>query len=157
MTVPGSHDFARDFWFAGLGASGRSFGPVQVIRQADDSRIESLRNRLDQHIRRRLPGPSGTIATAFATGNQNAISQDDADAMRRGGIAHLLSVSGLHITAVIGLAMLLTLRLLALSEWLALRLNLMVTAAAAGAVAAIAYTLLTGSQVPMVRSCIVAL
>ena len=53
--------------------------------------------------------------------------------------------------------MLLTLRLLALSEWLALRLNLMVTAAAAGAVAAIAYTLLTGSQVPMVRSCIVAL
>ena len=157
MTVPGSHDFARDFWFAGLGASGRSFGPLQVIRQADGSRIESLRNRLDQHIRRRLPGPSGTIATAFATGNQNAISQDDADAMRRGGIAHLLSVGGLHITAVIGLAMLLTLRLLALSEWLALRLNLMITAAAAGAVAAIAYTLLTGSQVPMVRSCIVAL
>jgi competence protein ComEC len=156
MTVPGSHDFARDFWFAGIGASGRSFGPVQVVRPGSRSGIESLRNRLDQHIRARLPGPSGTIATAFATGNQNAISQDDADAMRRGGIAHLLSVGGLHITAVIGLTMLLCLRLLALSEWLALRLNLLVVAAAAGAVAAIAYTLLTGSQVPMVRSCIVA-
>jgi competence protein ComEC len=157
MTVPASHDFARDFWFAGIGASGRSFGPVQVIRPASESGIESLRNRLDQHIRERLPGPSGTIATAFATGNQNAISQDDADAMRRGGIAHLLSVGGLHITAVIGLTMLLTLRILALSEVLALRLNLLVVAAAAGALAAIAYTLLTGSQVPMVRSCIVAL
>jgi len=156
MTVPGSHDFARDFWFAGIGASGRSFGPVRVLRPADGSPIESMRNRLDQHIRQRLPGPSGMIATAFATGNQNAISQDDADAMRRGGIAHLLSVGGLHITAVIGLTMLLTLRILALSEWLALRLNLMVTAAGAGAFAAIAYTLLTGSQVPMVRSCIVA-
>jgi competence protein ComEC len=157
MTVPGSHDFARDFWFEGIGASGRSFGPVQVLRPASESGIEALRNRLDQHIRERLPGPSGTIATAFATGNQNAISQDDADAMRRGGIAHLLSVGGLHITAVIGITMLLTLRILALSEFLALRLNLLIVAAAAGAVAAIAYTLLTGSQVPMVRSCIVAL
>ena len=157
MTVPGSHDFARDFWFAGIGASGRSFGPVQLIRPAGESSIEALRNRLDQHIRERLPGPSGTIATAFATGNQNAISQDDADAMRRGGIAHLLSVGGLHITAVIGLTMLLSLRILALSEFLALRLNLLVVAAAAGAIAAVAYTLLTGSQVPMVRSCIVAL
>ncbi len=157
MTVPGSHDFARDFWFAGIGASGRSFGPVQVILRAPDSGIESLRNRLDQHIRERLPGASGTIATAFATGNQNAIGQDDADAMRRGGIAHLLSVGGLHITAVIGLTMLLTLRILALNQWVALRFNLLVIAAAAGAIAAIAYTLLTGSQVPMVRSCIVAL
>ena len=40
---------------------------------------------------------------------------DDADAMRRAGLAHLLSVSGLHITAVVGAAMLLTLKLLALS------------------------------------------
>ncbi|HEX8840014.1 MAG TPA: ComEC/Rec2 family competence protein [Sphingomicrobium sp.] len=156
MTVPGSHDFARDFWFAGIGASGRSFGRVQVLRPAAQSGIESLRNRLDQHIRKQLPGPSGTIATAFATGNQNAISEEDADAMRRGGIAHLLSVGGLHITAVIGLTMFLTLRILALSEFLALRLNLLVIAAGAGAVAAIGYTLLTGSQVPMVRSCIVA-
>nr|NUR36699.1 competence protein ComEC [Sphingomonas sp.] len=157
MTVPASHDFARDFWFARIGASGRSFGPVQVLKPADKSNIETLRNRLDQHIRNRLPGPSGTIATAFATGNQNAISEEDADAMRRGGIAHLLSVGGLHITAVVGLTMLLTLRLLALSEFLALRFNLLVIAAGAGALAAIAYTLLTGSQVPMVRSCIVAL
>src|SRR5207253_4577031 len=82
---------------------------------------------------------------------------DDADAMRRSGLAHLLSVGGLHITAVVGITMLLTLRLLALSQWLALRLNLIVIAAGMGALAAIGYTLLTGAQVPMVRSCIAAL
>jgi competence protein ComEC len=53
--------------------------------------------------------------------------------------------------------MLLTLRLLALSPWLALRLNLILVAAAVGAIAGIAYTLLTGAQVPTVRSCIAAL
>jgi len=39
--------------------------------------------------------------------------------MRRSGLAHLLSVSGLHLTAVVGAVMLLTLKLLALSPALA--------------------------------------
>ena len=77
--------------------------------------------------------------------------------MRRSGLTHLLSVSGLHIAAVVGAVMLVTLKLLALSEVLALRLNLVLVAAGAGAVAGVAYTLLTGAQVPTVRSCIVAL
>jgi competence protein ComEC len=66
-------------------------------------------------------------------------------------------VSGLHIAAVIAAAMLLTLKLLALSERLALRFNLVLVAAGAGAIAGIGYTLLTGAQVPTVRRCIVAL
>ena len=51
------------------------------------------------------------------------------------GLAHLLSVSGLHIAAVVGAAMLLTLKLLALSERLALRFNLVLVGAGAGALA----------------------
>jgi competence protein ComEC len=77
--------------------------------------------------------------------------------MRRSGLAHLLSVSGLHLTAVVGAVMLLTLRLLALSPWLALRLRLTLIAAFAAALVGIAYTLLTGAEVPTVRSCIAAL
>ena len=60
-------------------------------------------------------------------------TQDDADAMRRSGLTHLLSVSGLHITAVVAFAMLLTLKLLALSQRLALRFNLVLVAAARAA------------------------
>jgi len=157
MALPGTHDFARDAWFAGLGAVGRSLGKAEVLQPAAPSGLDSLRDRLDRHIRTRLPDSSGTIATALATGDQNAVSEEDADAMRRSGLAHLLSVSGLHIAAVIGAAMFLTLKLLALSERLALRFNLVVVAAGAGAVAGIAYTLLTGAQVPTVRSCVASL
>src|SRR5687767_7459311 len=53
--------------------------------------------------------------------------------------------------------MLLTLKLLALSERLALRFNLILVAAGVGALVGIAYTLLTGAQVPTVRSCVAAL
>jgi competence protein ComEC len=53
--------------------------------------------------------------------------------------------------------MFVTLRLLALSETLALRLNLVLVAAAVAAAAGIGYTLLTGAQVPTVQSCVAAL
>jgi competence protein ComEC len=105
----------------------------------------------------RLPATSAGIAIALVTGDQNAVDQSDADAMRRSGLTHLLSVSGLHIAAVVAFAMLLTLRLLALSETLALRLNLVLVAAAVAAAAGIGYTILTGMQVPTVRSCVAAL
>ena len=90
------------------------------------------------------------------TGDQNAVDRDDADAMRRAGLTHLLSVSGLHIAAVVAFAMFVSLRLLALSEFLALRFNLVLVSAAVAAAAGIGYTLLTGAQVPTVRSCVAA-
>jgi competence protein ComEC len=157
MALPGTYDFARDAWFRRLGGVGRALDPPQLLAPGRSEGLDRLRDRLGRHIRERLPGPSGGIATALATGDQNAVGEEDADAMRRSGLTHLLSVSGLHIAAVIGAAMLLTLKLLALSERLALRFNLVLVAAAVGAVAGIGYTLLTGAQVPTVRSCIVAL
>jgi len=157
MALPGGYDFARDAWFRKIGAVGKSLGPVTVLKPSVERGIDGVRDRLDRHIRERLPGPGGGIATALATGDQNAVPQADADAMRRSGLTHLLSVSGLHIAAAVGAAMLLTLKLLALSERLALRLNLMLVAAGVGALTGIGYTLLTGAQVPTVRSCVAAL
>jgi competence protein ComEC len=157
MALPGTYDFARDAWFKQIGAVGRALGPVELLALGDSHGLNEVRERLGRHIRERLPGAAGGIATALANGDQNAVGKDDADAMRRSGLTHLLSVSGLHIAAAIGAAMLLTLKLLALSERLALRFNLVLVAAGVGAIAGVAYTLLTGAQVPTVRSCIVAL
>ncbi|NYD89861.1 ComEC/Rec2 family competence protein [Sphingomonas melonis] len=153
--VPGAYDFARVAWFAGIGATGRGFAPVAVIHPAPAG--GGLRARLTDHITARLEGSRGGIAAALATGDEGAITSSDSDAMRRAGLAHLLSVSGLHITAAVGATMLLVMRLLALSPWLAIRVRLPLVAAAAGAAAAIGYTWLTGSQVPTIRSCVASL
>lgn len=158
--VPGAYDFARAAWFQRLGATGRALDVTVTAAPSSQSWSASLsqwRQRLADHIRARLPGGEGGIAAALATGDQGGISEEDAEAMRRSGLAHLLSVSGLHLTAVVGAVMLLTLKLLALSPTLALRFRLILVAAAAGALAGIAYTLLTGSEVPTVRACIAAL
>jgi competence protein ComEC len=154
--VPGAYDYQRVAWFDGVGATGRGFAPIAVITPATSSGSD-LRGRLSAHIRDRLPGAGGAVAASLATGDQGAIPDASAEAMRRSGLAHLLSVSGLHITAAVGATMLLVLRLLALSPRLALNWRLPVIAAAAGALAAIGYTWLAGAEVPTVRSCVAAL
>lgn len=161
MAAPGGYDFARAAWFQRIGGSGRAADIVVTFPAAEQSwraRLADWRQRLAAHIRTSLgPAGEGGIAASLATGDQHGIPEADAEAMRRSGLAHLLSVSGLHLTAVVGAVMLLTLKLLALSPTLALRMRLVLVAAAAGALAGIAYTLLTGAEVPTVRSCIAAL
>lgn len=156
MALPGTFDFARDAWFKGIGAVGKAMGPVTVTKAAKPRGFTQVRDRLRSHIEERMPGRTAGIAVALATGDQNSVGEEDAEAMRRSGLTHLLSVSGLHIAAVVAAAMFLTLKLLALSRTLALRFNLVLVAAAAGAAAGIGYTLLTGAQVPTVRSCVAA-
>lgn len=161
MAVPGAYDFARTAWFQGIGATGRALGDVEITAPAKANgwrpTIAAWRQALADHAAARLPSGAGGIAAALATGDQNAIPETDAEAMRRSGLAHLLSVSGLHLTAVVGAVMLLVLKLLALSPVLALRFRLVLIAAGAGALAGVAYTLLTGADVPTVRACIAAL
>lgn len=154
-SLPGGYDFARTAWFQGLGATGKAFAPIRRLSAAPDG--GSLRERIGTHIKTSLGERPGGIAVALVTGDQGNVSEADADAMRRSGLAHLLSVSGLHITAAVGAAMLLTLRLLALSPALALRWPLMLIAAGAGAVTGIAYTLISGAEVPTVRALVAAL
>jgi len=154
-TVPGAYDFRQVAWFDGLGATGKGNAPVKVLKPGSGS--NGLRAALAAHIESKIDGSAGGIAAALAAGDEGAITLEDSDAMRRSGLAHLLSVSGLHITAVVVATIWAITRLLALWPWLALRVRIPVIAAGAGAVAAIGYTLLTGNQVPTARSCIAAL
>ena len=158
--VPGAYNYARTAWFDGIGATGRGFAPISVA--AGGSRNggagAELRVRLSQHIQASAGGGgAGGIAAALATGDQGGIPAADNEAMRRSGLAHLLSVSGLHITAAVAAVMLLVTRLLALSPWVALRWRIPLIAAGAGALGAIGYTWLTGAEVPTIRSCVAAL
>lgn len=154
--VPGGYDFARAAWFQQIGGTGKALDTLQRTGPIPKDG-QSLRARITAHVRERLGGSAGGIAAAFATGDRGGIAPSDEDAMRASGLTHLLSISGLHITAVVAATMFLSLRLLALSPWLALRAPLVVISAGTGALAGIGYTLLTGAEVPTIRSCIAAL
>lgn len=154
-SLPGGYDFARRAYFDGIGATGRALRPIRVLRPALSA--PPLRARLFSHIMGAVPGAGGGIAAALATGDQGGIAERDAEAMRRSGLAHLLSISGLHVTALIAAVVFLLTRAMALSRRAALDWPLMLIAAGGGALAGIGYTLLTGAEVPTVRSCVAAL
>ncbi|MEP1422739.1 MAG: ComEC/Rec2 family competence protein [Erythrobacter sp.] len=156
--LPGAYDFARAAWFKGLAASGSVIGRVELVMPAETSGVVARTQRaLSAHVRTRVDGSAGDIAAAFASGDRGAIDATDRAAMRDAGLTHLLAISGLHVSAVIGAAYFLALKLMALLPSLALRVRLPVIAAGVGALAGIGYTLLTGAQVPTVRACAAAM
>jgi competence protein ComEC len=153
--LPGGYDFARAAWFSGLAATGSVLGePVIVAKAQGTPLLAGLQRRLSSHVHSRLAGSPAGIAAAFASGDRGGISEADEEAMRDAGLTHLLSISGLHVSAVIAATYAAALALLALWPWLALRVRLPILAAGAAAAAGIGYTLLTGAEVPTVRSCI---
>lgn len=153
--VPGAYNFARKAWFEGLAATGASYGEIEIAEPGPPGGSMAQAQRvLSAHVRERLGGSPGTIAAAFASGDRGAIAASDEAAMRDAGLTHLLSISGLHVSALVAGVYLLAIRLLALWPWLALRVRLSVVAAGAGALAGTGYTLLTGADVPTVRSCL---
>jgi len=156
--LPGAYDFARSAWFQGLAATGTVIAPPEVLAPGTGRPwLREMQDRVTSLVRERLGSETGGIGAALAAGDVGAIAEEDAQAMRDSGLAHLLSISGLHVSAVIGAVYVLALRLLALWPWLTLRVRLPLVAAGAGALAGIGYTLLSGAQVPTVRSCIGAL
>lgn len=156
--LPYGYDFARTAWFEGLGASGSALSAPEIVTPGSgEGALTRWRRDLAAHIRQQVGGSAGAIAATLATGDRGAIPDQDAEAMRDSGLAHLLSISGLHVSAVIGATWFAIMRILALFPALALRIRLPVVAAVGGAAAGIGYTLLTGAEVPTLRACIAAL
>ncbi len=156
--LPGAYNFSRAAWFQGLAGTGSALGDIEVLEPAaENDPLAETQRTLAGHVRSQLGGSAGAIAAALASGDRGAISDADEEAMRDAGLTHLLSISGLHVSALIAAAYLVAIKLLALWPWLTLRVRLPLVAACLAALAGVAYTLLTGAEVPTVRSCVGAL
>ncbi|MBE9603499.1 ComEC/Rec2 family competence protein [Acetobacteraceae bacterium H6797] len=150
---PGGWDFQRAAFFADQGGSAQALGPAEVVPGKDGAAaFAGLRAAIEARITAALPGAEGAISAALLTGGTSAIPEADLAAMRDSGLAHLLSVSGLHIAVVMGLVFAVTRFLVALIPPIALRWDSKAAAVLLGLVAGGAYMVLTGNQVPMIRS-----
>lgn len=150
---PGAWDFQRAAYLAGQGGAGFAIGPAEVSPGSGAAPpLASTRAAIEARVSAALPGAPGAVAAALLTGGQSAIPAADLTAMRDSGLAHLLSVSGLHIAIVMGLSFTVLRLLVAAVPWIALRVPGKAVAATGALMAGGFYMLLTGSQVPMLRS-----
>ncbi|MEP6965695.1 MAG: DNA internalization-related competence protein ComEC/Rec2, partial [Polaromonas sp.] len=120
--------------------------PVERARQ---SVREAIYERVDN---RQLAG----VLAALVVGDQNAIERADWDVFRATGVAHLMSISGLHITMFAWVASLMIGKLWRRSVRLSPRLCLALPASQAGALGglllATLYALFSGWGVPAQRT-----
>jgi competence protein ComEC len=156
--APGGFDFQRDAFFDGIGAIGFAFGAPKVIDSADAGPGQfhmifgDLRRTISARILAVLPGPEGAMAVALIAGTQTGIDKPTMRAMRDSGLAHLLSISGLHVGFVAAILFFCVRALLALWPSLALRHPIKKWAAFAALLGAGFYTLLAGSPIPTQRA-----
>jgi competence protein ComEC len=115
--------------------------------------IEALREKVRARILAALAGArcAGVIA-ALVMGDQRAIPPAQWQTFTRTGVNHLMSISGLHVTMLSGLGYALAYWLWRRSARLTLALPAAKAAAVAGALTALAYTLLAGFAVPAQRT-----
>jgi len=64
--------------------------------------IYSLRNRLSQSLSLTLPEPQGSLAQGILLGLRGTIPYSLREAFSRTGTAHLLAISGIHLSIIIG-------------------------------------------------------
>ncbi|MDI9408621.1 MAG: ComEC/Rec2 family competence protein [Candidatus Pacebacteria bacterium] len=115
--------------------------------------IDAYRWRMSYWLIQEIEGDAGAMAAALVGGDQGQIAPPILQSMRDSGLAHILSISGLHISLAAIIVILVVRGGLALIPYCALYWPLKQIAGAAGLVAAIGYGLLAGiNQVPVLRS-----
>jgi len=118
-----------------------------------DDYVQAARERIRARILAALPGaPYAGVLVALAIGDQRAIPETQWQVFNRTGVSHLISISGLHVTAFATLAGGLAYLALRRACWLTARIPARKLAVAVGGTLAFAYVLLAGAEVPAVRT-----
>lgn len=110
--LPGLNDFAFDSYFKGIGAIGGFMGRPQPVTEAPRSiaartfaeALASVRSAINRRILSVLPGDTGAFASALVTNDTAAFSKEGLEALRLSGLAHVISISGLHMVLAAGIS-----------------------------------------------------
>jgi len=163
--VPGDYAFHRDAWFQQLGGVGFSTGgceplPIRPPTEVTDATFQwlgAVRRAIAVHVHEAAGDEAGGIAAAMVSGDRSFITPDDSEALRLSGLAHLLSISGVHMVLVGGVVFFLVRLIWPFFEPLALRMPSVRVAAFAAIVACTLYFGISGMEVATQRAYIIAL
>jgi competence protein ComEC len=157
---PGANDLGRSLYFQSIGAVGFAYGgahavppahPPGIAQRISDA-VESLRLSMTQRIQMTLPGSTGGIASALITGERGIISDEDEEALRDAGLAHVLAIAGLHMALMGGGIFWLLRAVLAAIPVVALNYPIKKWAAAGALAASAFYLTISGAAPPAVRA-----
>ncbi|WP_236844132.1 DNA internalization-related competence protein ComEC/Rec2 [Bordetella trematum] len=145
-------------WFAaGVGATATVRGTPRRLSPASGHWVDRARHAVRERLRKAVGEQRYTgVLLALVMGDQQAVRPEDWRVFNRSGITHLVSISGLHVTMLSGLAAglvrLLWPRLRWRGRYLAERCPAQRLAGLTAMLTALAYCLLAGWSVPTRRT-----
>ena len=146
---PGGFDTQFHAYFEGIGAYGSSIHSPAIVTSGSEAApehlVDAIRRGISARIDAALAQPAAGVARAIINGDQSAVTDEARTTMATAGIAHVLSVSGLHLTIVAGGVFWVLRLLLAASDGLARRVSVKRIAAVGGMASALFYFAVAGS------------
>ncbi len=163
--VPGDYEFHRDAWFQQLGGVGFAVGKCEPLAMRPPATpldsafvwLGAVRRALAEFVYTAAGPEGGGMSAAMVSGDRSFITPDDAEALRLSGLAHLLSISGVHMVLVGGIIFFIVRFIWPFIEPLALRIPAVHAAALAAIIACTLYFAISGMEVATQRSYIIAL
>ncbi|MCF1742369.1 ComEC/Rec2 family competence protein [Paradevosia shaoguanensis] len=156
--VPGAFDAQFHSYFDGIGAYGTTNASPVIVNQGSDALPERIIENVRRGIAARIDGvlaePAAGIARAVINGDQSAVTDEAREVMSTAGLAHVLSISGLHLTLVAGGVYFVLRLLLAAAGWMR---SVKAIAAIGGMTSAVLYYSISGGNVAALRSTIMIL
>jgi competence protein ComEC len=113
--IPGSFDQKQYNSLIKIDATGIVFYIKNVFQHEENRNVKgvfaSLRRYLTKTIMTKISKPSNGVAAALLTGDKSAIGPDVRDKFIKSGTAHILAISGLHMSIVASIAFLALLKI----------------------------------------------
>ena len=157
--LEGGYNVGFNNYFKGIGGSGYAASDLKILKSHTENGflqdVRILRQKIAKKILDQTDEKSGGIAVALLVGSQNFISSDIMNDVRNSGLAHLLSISGLHFTLAAGIFFFSIRFFLSLNQYLVLNFDIKKISALIAIFTGLFYLLLADMPVPAVRSFIV--
>ncbi len=154
MTSPYGYNFASFAYFEGISAIGfvTSMKFLSASQHHFGADIDIIRNYISKSFVKMIGPKNGNIAAALIVGKRDGIESNIMSDVRKAGLAHLLAISGLHLTIIAFFFFIISRKLLALSIFIATKYNIKKCSAICGLVFGGCYLILSGMSISAQRS-----
>jgi competence protein ComEC len=167
LQPPESKEFSDsfDFEFAAnfkkIGAFGFALGEARILKKAEISNIDNwflaLREKVRGKIYETLSGDYAAISSAFLIGDKSEVSPNLMAQIRNSGLAHLLAISGFHMSLAGAICFIVVRFLLSRSQYFTLNFEIKKVAAIAAIFGTYFYLKIADSPIPAQRAFLMVL
>jgi ComEC/Rec2-related protein len=153
--LPGSFDFGFYMYLSAIEATGFALSKPVII-SVHEAKLDNLMQYIRQVIYKRLievmGADTGNFTAAILIGETKAIPPDIANNMRDTGVAHILSVSGLHLSLVAMIFFVASRFVLNCFDYIAYNFNVKNIAALLSILGSFGYLHVSGSNIAAMRA-----